>query len=107
MKQHLKADQPVGTIFKERLPFLAFLDIYTDGWFIEYAIDHESVEDKSTLNWKRYHNNPIQEHGELSHVTVYGLSNPFDSDENVVYRFNGGTQGATGYIKTIGVYIQS
>ena len=96
MKKQLESNKSTGDPFGSISPFVAFLDVYTDGWFVEYALDNESVEDKSTLNWKRWHNQPIQEHGELSRILVYGLS-------DVLYRFKGGTQGATGYIETVRV----
>ena len=86
--QVLHSNQDTGEPFSNSTPFVVFLDTYTDGWFVEYAIDDDDVSDKDTLNWKRYHNQPIQEHGDLSHVLVYGMA-------DVLYRLNGGTQGAT------------
>ena len=86
--QVLNSNQDTGDPFGSNTPFVVFLDTYTDGWFVEYAFDNDAVEDKTTLNWKRYHNQSIQQHGELSHVLVYGMS-------EVLYRLNGGTQGAT------------
>ena len=95
--QILLSNQGTGDPFRSSVPFSAFLDTYTDGWYVEYAIDDENVDDKSTLNWKRYHDQPLQEHGDLSWVLVYGM-------RDVLYRINGGTTGATAFRQTIGIY---
>lgn len=90
MNQVLTATETTGDPFPNNATFIVFLDTYTDGWHVEYALDKESVTDKTTLNWKKWNSQPIQEHGELSRVLVYGM-------DNVLYRLNGGTQGATVY----------
>ena len=94
--QILHSNEPKGEPFNQGTPFNVFLDTYTDGWYLEYAINDENVENKDNLNWKRYHSQPIQEHGELSHVLVYGMP-------NVLYRVNGGTQGATAFRQSVRV----
>ena len=91
MKQILNDDQPTGDPFTSVIPFVVFLDIYTADWFVEYAIDKEDPTDR---NWKRWHDQPIQEHGELSRIIVYGVN-------NVVYRMNSGTTGATAFQEEI------
>ena len=98
MERRLNATETTGDPFEHSTPFQAILDTYTDGWFVEYAVDHENVTDKTTLNWKRYHNQSIQQHGELSRVLVYGM-------DGVLYRFNSGTAGATGYIEPVRIGI--
>lgn len=100
MEQRLFPNQDTGEPFELTAPFIVFLDTYTDGWFVEYAYDDPEVSDKDTLNWKRYHNNAIQEHGDLSHVLVYGMS-------KVLFRLNQGAQGATAYSQVVGLYVRS
>ena len=100
MDQRLHANQPVGDPFTTRFPIEVFLDVYTDGWYVEYAIDREDVTDKNTLNWKRYHNTPLQEHGDLSHVLIYGM-------RGALYRLKGGTQGATAFSQAVGVLVRT
>ena len=107
MEQKLQSNETVSDTFTSRFPFIAFLDVYTDGWYIEFAVDNPTVTDKSTLNWKRYHNQSIQQHGELARPLIYGLSDPFDRETNVLYRFNSGAQGATGFIKTVGLFTRT
>lgn len=98
MRQVLNNNEPTGNHFDSQRPFQVVLDVYTDGWFVEYAINDESVADKSTLRWKRWHNQPIQEHGELSRVLVYGSS-------GMLFRLNGGTQGATAFAEAVSIAI--
>lgn len=99
MRQVLANNQATGEHFPSSRPFIVFLDVYTDGWFVEFAIDHEDVADKTSLNWKQWHNQPLQQNGDLSRVLVYGA-------KGMLYRMNGGTQGATAYAEDIGVAIQ-
>ena len=96
--QILMADQDTGDPFGTSVPFIVFLDIYTDGWYVEYAANRDDIEDKNNLNWKRYHNQSIQQHGELSKVLVYGMP-------DVLYRLNSGAQGATAYRQTTRIII--
>ena len=90
----LASTQSVGDPFSCNVAFFVFLDTYADGWFMEYAQDHDSVTDKTTLNWKKWHSQPLQQHGELSYVIVCGL-------KGVLFRMNSGTQGATAYRKLL------
>ena len=88
MRQVLQNDETVSEPFKQDTPFIVFLKTYTDGWFVEFAI-HE--DDPNAMVWKRWHDQPLQEHGALSWVLVYG-------DENLRFRLNSGTRGATAFL---------
>lgn len=91
MKQILEADQPTGTPFQTQLPFMVSLDTYADGWFLEYAV---TKPDPTEMVWKRWHTQPLREHGDLSHVNVLGM-------KDYSYRMHGGTVGATAFRSTI------
>ena len=90
MIQILESTQTTGDPFPSLTNFVVKMDAFTTGWFVEWAIDHDNVTDKSTLNWTRYHDQPIQQHGALSRPLIYGA-------ENTLFRVNGGTAGATAY----------
>lgn len=92
----LTSEQTVGRHFSFIGTFKVLLDVYTDGWHVEYAVNIDSVVDKNTLNWKKYHNQPIQNEGELSHPLIYGMP-------DVLYRVKGGTKGATAIYQPIGI----
>ena len=53
MEKILTATQSVGIPFSCNVSFLVFLDTYADGWHIEYAQDHDSVTDKTTLKLEK------------------------------------------------------
>ena len=89
----LEATETTGEDFSSSVPFMVFLDTHTDGWFVEYAVHKEN---KSEMNWKKWHNQPIQEHGELSRVLVYGM-------RGVRYRLNSGNVGATAVRESVGI----
>ena len=90
MTQVLESSQSVGRVFPQDIPFIVFLDTYTDGWYLEYAV---YKEDPTKMVWKRWHDQSLQEHGFLSWVLAYGA-------EHLRFRVNGGTTGATAFISS-------
>ena len=95
MIQILQSTESTGEVFETQTPFMVFLDTYAAGWFLEYAV---TKSDASQMNWKRWHHQPLQEHGELSHVLVYGAT-------GMSFRMNSGTTGATAYRKAVNIKI--
>ena len=87
MELVLSSNQPTGEPFTSAIPFIVFLDTYTDGWFLEYAF---TKADANQMNWKKWHSQPLQQHGELSRLLVYGV-------EGMSFRLNSGTVGATAF----------
>lgn len=87
IEQVLQSTEPVGEPFECNVNFIVFLDTYADGWFVEYALEKD---DPTDMVWKRWHNQPLQEHGELSYVIVCGV-------KQFRFRMNSGTTGATAY----------
>ena len=87
MEKILDATDTVGMVFESQVPFKVFLDTFAEGWFLEFCYTKDDPADRV---WKRWHSRPIQEHGEGSHILVYGM-------EDVRYRLASGTVGATGY----------
>lgn len=88
----LESNQDTGNGFERSTPFIVFLDTYADGWFVEYAYD-TGAADEDTLNWKRWHSQPLQQHGELSWVLCYGSN-------GIKWRLNSGTRGASARVSS-------
>lgn len=91
MERILEDNQPTGEPFEISVPFQVSLDIYTDGWYLQYAV---TKKNPAEMNWKNYHSQPLQEHGDLSRVVAYGV-------DGYSYRMHGGTVGATAYKEVI------
>lgn len=85
MSQVLKSTQTTGDPFRSLIPSWVFLETYADGWFVEYAVYRENPTE---MIWKRWHNQALQQHGELSRVLIAG-------GNDLRFRLNGGTVGAT------------
>lgn len=88
MEQVLLATETTGREFDSNITFIVFLDIYQDGWFVEYCLKKDNPVQQI---WKRWHTHPLQQHGDLSRVVVFG------SEKDTLYRLNGGTVGATAF----------
>ena len=94
MSQVLSATEGTGEPFRRATPFTVKLDIYADGWYLEYAI---RKDDAALLRWSRYHDEPLTEHGDSSSVYC-------DGGEGYLFRMNGGTQGATAWTSDVYTY---
>lgn len=87
MVQILESDDTTGDPFTTERPFFVSLDTYADGWFLEFAV---TKDNEANMNWKKWHTQPLREHGDLSHLTVVGV-------KGYSFRMNRGTQGATAF----------
>ena len=91
MSQVLDATEPTGDPFRRATPFTVKLDIYADGWYLEYAIRQD---DPTLLRWSRYHDTPLTQHGDSSSVYC-------DGGPGYIFRMHGGTQGATAHTSDV------
>lgn len=91
LRSILNSTDSVSDEFNTSRPTKVFFDTYTDGWFVEYALE-------TSNNWKRYHNRPLTEHGEGSYIIVCG-------GDGLKFRLNSGTVGATAYITIVEIAI--
>lgn len=83
----LSSTQDIGDIFDSNLPFMVYLETYTDGWFIEFARRATPDADK---NWTKYHERPFESSPGREFLI-------FPGSKDLVFRMNSGTQGAVAY----------